>query len=194
MAKRLSDAIKKAFKKTLNNDKPVSDNQSKEITSKKRSAEEDNESVDEVADNSSNINDDPENSGSSSDAPNSPTPGPSGINMGSVPKKQKIDVINKDNLTTLFDKKTPLYENDHLEVYVVKDYLKRQKVFKLDDHLYTIKIEVKQGHPPLLISLLDILKESFEYMINTIKNFYNPGDLFFIIKVLPCNQEKKCLR
>lgn len=88
-------------------------------------------------------------------------------------------MIEKDNLKNLFEEKTPLYENDHLEVYVVKDYLKRQKIFKLDDHLYTIKIEVKKGHPPLLISLLDILKESFEYMINTIKNFYNPGKILF---------------
>lgn len=78
MAKRLSDAIKKAFKKTLVNDNTILDNQN---TSKKRSADEENdiESVDQSLD----------QIGDHLDDPDSPIPGPSGSVPAAVQKKQK---------------------------------------------------------------------------------------------------------
>lgn len=160
MAKKLSDAIKAAFKRTL----PVSDenidnsiNHQNVVQSKK------SKPSDSPIDTSPNIS-----------APSSPQPGPSrDINR---PRTRQVARLEANQDGTLFLQKTPLYENDHIRVYVVKDYLKRQKVFKLDDHLYSVKVEVKDGHPPLLTSLLDILRKAFDFMIKSLKSFYPADD------------------
>jgi hypothetical protein len=163
MAKKLSDAIKAAFKRTL----PVS--QDENIDSR-------SEHQNEVQNKKSKPSDSPIDASPSpiSSAPSSPQPGPSReINR---PRTRQTTRLESNPDGNLFLQKTPLYENDHIKVYVVKDYLKRQKVFKLDDHLYSVKVEVKDGHPPLLTSLLDILRKAFEFMIKSLQKFYHAND------------------
>jgi hypothetical protein len=153
MVKNIAQAIKDAFKRTL----PLN---TETNNRKRQSSDDDNNVSDET------------------DQPSSPQPGPSGLQQQrpKVARVQTESLQNNETKNDLFLEKTPLYENDHIKIYVVKDYLKRQKIFRLDDHLYSVKVEIKDGHPPLLTSLLDVLRNAFEFMINSLKNFYQEND------------------
>ncbi len=54
----------------------------------------------------------------------------------------------------------------------------RQRRFRLQDHLYYIKIELKkpQSTPPLLSDLLQLFKEGFVHILSNLSTFYNPDD------------------
>ena len=168
MAKNISEAIKAAFKKTL----PLTDEENEKVkTTRKRKASETLEQLND--DNAINETNSPEAGPShlNENVSSSPTAGPS-RQIDKVARVQPPSSLEKSSGKDLFLEKTPIYENEHIRVFVVKDYLKRQKIFKLDDHLYSLKIEIKDGHPPLLTSLLDVLRKAFEFMIKSLKNFY----------------------
>lgn len=173
MAKNISEAIKAAFKKTL----PLNEEENANTNTRKRKASEPIEQLDnnnedslltspQASSSSTNTNNDGDQNGSIS-----PTAG-SSRHVKKISRLQAPSMLEKNSGKDLFLEKTPIYENEHIKIFVVKDYLKRQKIFKLDDHLYSLKIEIKDGHPPLLSSLLDVLRQAFEFMIKSLKNFY----------------------
>ena len=88
--------------------------------------------------------------------------------------------IERDFSRPLFHK---AYENENIQVFVVKSYFKRQKIFKLDDHLYSLRIKIMKGQPPLLSSILEALKTAMDFCLNTLKNHYKKGNYvyYFII-------------
>ena len=88
---------------------------------------------------------------------------------------------NDGSKLQLFDTVTKIYENQDLEVYVVKTMFKRQKIFRVQDHNYCLKIKLKKQSKEkaqhyLLNSLLDVLNYAFTYIINNLKLFYNAED------------------
>jgi hypothetical protein len=50
----------------------------------------------------------------------------------------------------------------------------RQKIFRIEDHIYYIKLRVKQGQEaPLLVDILEALVEGFNYILSNLRNFYD---------------------
>lgn len=70
-----------------------------------------------------------------------------------------------------------IYETNDLKLVVEKTSLKRQKVFKLQDHLFKIKIVPKNlSEEPILMNILDFLHAGFIHILDKIKSFYKPDD------------------
>ena len=85
-------------------------------------------------------------------------------------------VMNDQQHATVSNNNEPIiFQNDDIKFYLVRDYLKRQKIFRLEDHLYLLKAEVKKKRAPLVTSILQLLKEALEFMISTLKQEYKPG-------------------
>jgi len=69
-----------------------------------------------------------------------------------------------------------VFETDSLKLIVEKSFFKRQKNFKLDDHLFHIKIVAKvSNEPPLLTDILDFLHEGLIHILNEMKKLYSEG-------------------
>ena len=105
----------------------------------------------------------------------SPLPGSS----RDVQEDGLMDYDGEDTAETgLFDTVTPVYEDGNLEVNVVKEMFRRQKVFRIEDHSYVMRIRLKnkQSEYPLLNSLFDVLYKAFTFMINNLKTFLPPID------------------
>lgn len=65
------------------------------------------------------------------------------------------------------------YEDGDLKLIVQKGIHKKQKNFRLQDHLFYFKIEQKSSsQPPLLINILDFLNAAFVHVLDSIKTFY----------------------
>ena len=58
---------------------------------------------------------------------------------------------------------------------MAKTSFKRQTRFTLDDHLFTVKVRLKDDQPPLLSVMMEALTNAFEFMLNHLKNFYPSG-------------------
>lgn len=88
------------------------------------------------------------------------------------PGSPQIQAQAKDNIALYLDK-TPVYENDNLKIFIEKKEFERQKKFKLEDHLYVMKIEVKKDSPIILLKdLMEILENSFIKIIHELKEHY----------------------
>lgn len=70
-----------------------------------------------------------------------------------------------------------VYETPDFELYVKKESHKKQKIFKLQDHLFTMRIKAKDGvEMPLISNILDFLHAGFIHILDEIKTFYNSTD------------------
>ena len=71
-----------------------------------------------------------------------------------------------------------VFENDSLKMIVKKGALKRQKNFRLQDHLFKFKIITKkpQEHLPALNDLFDFLHAALTHVLESIKSFYKQED------------------
>jgi hypothetical protein len=63
-------------------------------------------------------------------------------------------------------------------MFLFLGFHQRQRRFRLQDHLYHIKISLKQPDtpPPLLSDLLHLFQEGFRYILTNLSTFYNPED------------------
>lgn len=70
------------------------------------------------------------------------------------------------------------YQNDIFELILEKTNHIRQKKFNLDDHLFHMKIRLKNSNalPPLLRDVLEFLNIAFNHILTNIRKFYNPQD------------------
>jgi hypothetical protein len=58
--------------------------------------------------------------------------------------------------------------------YIFSGMHQRQKKFQIEDHIYYIKLRVKPGkEAPLLIDILFVLQEGFNYILNNLRQFYD---------------------
>jgi hypothetical protein len=71
-----------------------------------------------------------------------------------------------------------IYENEKLIMIVQRGTFQRQKRFRLQDHLFHIKIKMKQEDEPIpfLKDLLDFIQEGLLHVMENIKKFYNEED------------------
>jgi len=74
------------------------------------------------------------------------------------------------------------YENQNFRLVVEKGAFKRQKTFKISDHLYYFKVKMKDesSNLPLLMDILDFLHAAFLHILDTIKSFYEEGKAHFM--------------
>ena len=87
---------------------------------------------------------------------------------------------NEDNVTqqALKEPSEIIYENNSLKLIVEKGSFRRQKVFRLQDHLFKFKIVQKNPHDelPILTDLFDFLHAALVHVLESIKSFYNADD------------------
>ncbi len=71
-----------------------------------------------------------------------------------------------------------IYQNDKLQLFLEKGNHVHQIRFKLQDHLFYMKIKTIDSttEPPLLRDILDFLNEGFTYILKEVRRFYNPED------------------
>ena len=118
-----------------------------------------------------------------------PTPGPSGIQGKNAvqntteptPGTSGIQGKNEAQLpldnSTWFEEETQVFENENFTVFIQKQDHQRQKVFRLEDHLFVMRIKLKNHKkPPLLSSIRDIIENTMTVMVNDLKKHYNPNE------------------
>ena len=71
-----------------------------------------------------------------------------------------------------------IYENNMMRLIIEQSSFLRQKKFKLHDHLFHMKIELKESvtSPPLLRNILEFLQIAFEHILQNVRRFYNSED------------------
>lgn len=78
----------------------------------------------------------------------------------------------------LYESPTLLYENDKFKILVEKQSFKRQLKFRLEDHLYLLKVETKAPAKdlPLLKDMLEILDKTLNKILEEMKNAYKSDE------------------
>lgn len=68
-----------------------------------------------------------------------------------------------------------VYENEDLKLIVEKGFHKKQKIFRLQDEIYYIKIVPKdESHSVILLDILDFLHAGFIHILDEIKKHFEP--------------------
>lgn len=78
-----------------------------------------------------------------------------------------------------YDTQTDIvFENEKLVMLVQKGTFQRQKRFRLQDHLFHIKIKLKNENDsiPFLTDILDFIEQGLLHIMDNIKKFYNAED------------------
>lgn len=106
---------------------------------------------------------------------------PMGDEQQQQPQQQQPQFEQENNL---FDNETEIFENDAFDMKIKKVDFQRQKHFKIEDHLYLMRIFPKQNieNLPLLKDIQAILENSLVSVINKLKSNYLNDDenLIFI--------------
>ena len=74
-----------------------------------------------------------------------------------------------------------VFENEHLKMVVEKGAFQRQKRFRFQDHLFFVKVLLKDNEDndqtvPFLRDILEFIHEGLLHLMKTIKQFYNEKD------------------
>jgi hypothetical protein len=71
-----------------------------------------------------------------------------------------------------------IYQNSEMQLYLEKGNLQRQIRFKLQDHLFYMKIKLIDSNrePPMLRDILNFLEEAFQHILSEIRRYYKPED------------------
>lgn len=71
-----------------------------------------------------------------------------------------------------------VFENKSLQLIVEKASFKRQKRFRFQDHLFHVKIKLKNNNEalPFLKDILDFLEISLLHLMQNVKKFYEAKD------------------
>jgi hypothetical protein len=90
---------------------------------------------------------------------------------------EETNVNNQDNLSGNL-RNNIIYQNNQMQLYLEKGNLQRQIRFRLDDHLFYMKIKLldPKKEPPLLRDILDFLEDAFNHILNEIRKYYNSDD------------------
>ena len=81
--------------------------------------------------------------------------------------------------TVDFDSLLPtiIFEDDNLQLIIEKGNHIKQKKFRLEDHIFYMKIKLKNNSDaPLLRDILSFLETGFDYIISQIRTFYKSED------------------
>ena len=85
------------------------------------------------------------------------------------------DGLNQSNIQAPTD---IVFENNALKMIVEKGTFKKQKNFRLQDHLFKFKVISKKPDEslPVLTDLFDFLHAALVHVMESIKSFYKPED------------------
>lgn len=88
------------------------------------------------------------------------------------------NVESDDQIITPLHQTDIIYENNNLQMIVEQGAFKRQNRFRLQDHLFYLKINLKNSNNPvpLLKDILQFLEQALLYVMDKIKIFYNEKD------------------
>jgi hypothetical protein len=102
------------------------------------------------------------------------------ISDNNIPEQSTSNVTqnSETNINSSDRSDKIVFENNYLQLFVEKGSHVRQTRFRLQDHLFFIKIKLKDStsDPPLLRDILNFLEEAFDYILNEIRHFYKPDD------------------
>jgi hypothetical protein len=97
-----------------------------------------------------------------------------------VPPSEVQETMAESNPSTSSNITKPtdlVFENDNFQLYLQKEAFMRQKRFNLQDHLFHIKIKMKNNSgTPYLKDIIDFLEQGLLYIMENIKQFYNTED------------------
>ena len=68
---------------------------------------------------------------------------------------------------------TTLFENDKFSLVIQKQDHQKQKVFRTEDHLYVMRVKIKEGKPPLLRDVITILETAMSEMLTDLKQHFD---------------------
>ena len=112
------------------------------------------------------------------DAPITNSNAPSATANANTPSGSSADrdttfhTVNFDSLLP-----TIIFEDDNLQLIIEKGNHIKQKKFRLEDHLFYMKIKLKDNsEAPLLRDILSFLETGFDYIISQIRQFYKSED------------------
>lgn len=114
--------------------------------------------------------------------PQQPQAGPSSTQSSdensedSITRSQSPDNPGPRNMP--FSNKTVLYSNDLFDIYVERVEFKRQKMFRIEDFLFLMKVDIKKNGTsmPTLKSSIEIIEKAVVEVINNIKPLYDPQE------------------
>ena len=71
-----------------------------------------------------------------------------------------------------------IFEDGNLQLTIEKGNHIKQRKFRLEDHLFYVKIKLKNPHSdvPLLRDILNFLEVGFDYIITQVQQFYNSDE------------------
>ena len=101
------------------------------------------------------------------------------INSNIIPTPStSASTSQENNLPLPTSPNNIIFKNDVMELYVEQTNHLRQKQFKLDDHLFHLKIKLinPSAPPPYLRDILQFLERAFNYILMNIRRHYNPQD------------------
>ena len=92
------------------------------------------------------------------------------------PSELEKDIDNIDFDITSFKRDITVLDNAQIKIILKKVSLKRQKKFKLSDHLFEVVFVPKvSGKAPFLLDLLDFFRMVIVKIILMLKRYYNRG-------------------
>ena len=99
----------------------------------------------------------------------SPVAGPSGLQ----PPVLHPAPVSPVPVPNFYEEETKVFENENFAIYIQKQDHQRQKVFRIEDHLYVLRVKLKNTKkPPLLRDVRDILERAMESMVNELRHNY----------------------
>jgi len=91
---------------------------------------------------------------------------------------QNSDLKTKSELNQIKHINDLVFENDQLQLIIEKGAHLHQIKFRIEDHLFYMKIKLKNEHAPhpLLRDILDFLQSAFNYILINVRKFYKEED------------------
>ena len=109
---------------------------------------------------------------------NEPIPSTSrGLNSVSSNIVTKVQIErNEKNAEKVTNPSDLVFENDELKLTISSAAHRQERKFRLSDHMWHLKLVPKLASKkmPLLSNILNFLLIAFNFMLNHLKNFYNP--------------------
>jgi hypothetical protein len=98
------------------------------------------------------------------------------LNLSTEPKIQGEFAKDFTAIKFPFDEPTKIDKGDALKIFVQKVGFLGQKKFILDDHQFLVRADLLTDEVPLLSSVLNILEEGLEHMLNNLRQFFKKED------------------
>ena len=111
-----------------------------------------------------------------------PSPLQTTITSDPIPSTSGTSVVREENPTSattqpdlLSNLSNIIFEDNNLQLIIEKGNHIKQKKFRLEDHLFYVRIQLKKPNSevPFLQDILNFLEVGFDYIITQVQKFYN---------------------